>query len=327
MFMWFARVLIIILGPIVGYFQISSGPKGILIGTTAALIVIFIEWLIEKLPLDDIIAGFLGIIMGLIFAKILDYIVIVTFSDSIVNVWNEYLLLIKIVAGYVGMLFAVKKKEEMYLLDKNISFTSKRLVPESIVVDSCVIIDGRIVDIAKAGFLPKIIVVPRFILNELQTLADSNDESKRPRGKRGLQTINFLEKEDSGVRVKIYEKDYPEIQNTDEKLLKCCGDLGGKLLTNDFNLAQVAAIRGISVMNVNNLAKALKPVVLPGEAIDLFLLREGKEQKQGVGYLEDGTMVVVDNARRFIGVKKKVIVVSFIQTDAGRMVFARLDEN
>ncbi|PIU18379.1 MAG: hypothetical protein COT16_02305, partial [Elusimicrobia bacterium CG08_land_8_20_14_0_20_44_26] len=271
MFMWFARILIIILGPIVGYFQISAGPKGILIGTAAALIVIFIEWLIEKLPLDDIIAGFLGIIMGLIFAKILDYIVIVTFSDSIVNVWNEYLLLIKIVAGYVGMLFAVKKKEEMYLLDKNISFTSKRLVPESIVVDSCVIIDGRIVDIAKAGFLPKIIVVPRFILNELQTLADSNDESKRPRGKRGLQTINFLEKEDSGVRVKIYEKDYPEIQNTDEKLLKCCGDLGGKLLTNDFNLAQVAAIRGISVMNVNNLAKALKPVVLPGEAIDLFL--------------------------------------------------------
>ena len=327
MFMWFARTFIIILGPIIGYFSVSQGPKGILIGTGAAVLVIFIEWVLEQAPLDDIIAAGMGIVIGLIAVKAMDYIVIVTFSDKAIDIWEQYSLLIKLTASYTGMLIAVKKKGEMYLLDQNLSFTSKRLLPESTTVDSCILIDGRLVDIAKAGFLSRMAVVPRFVINELQTLADSSDDSKRTRGKRGLQTIAFLEKEDSGVRVKIYEKDYPALATTDEKLLKCCADLRSKLMTSDTNLAKVAEIRGIGVLNVNLLAKSLKPVVLPGEVLDVFLLKEGKEQRQAVGYLDDGTMIVVDNARRFIGQKKKIIVVSFLQTDAGRMIFAKLDND
>ncbi|MFH1956941.1 MAG: PIN domain-containing protein [bacterium] len=325
MVMWFARILIIIVGPIVGYFQISSGPKGILIGTGAALIVIFVEWLIEKVPLDDIIAAFLGIVIGLITAKVLDYLVVVTFSEEIGRAWVRYSLLLKIVFGYVGMLLAVKKKSELYLLDKNISFTSKKLIPDSIVVDSCVLIEGRIIDVAKSGFILTVLVIPRFIISELQTLADSADDLKRTRGRRGLQTISAIEKKDSGVRMKIYEKDYPEIQKTDEKLLQCCRALKARLMTTDFNLAQVAEIRGVPVLNLNALAKALKPIVLPGEALEIFLLREGKEHRQAVGYLDDGTMVVVEDARRFIGSKRKVAVTSSLQTDAGRMIFAKLD--
>ncbi|MEA2081527.1 MAG: hypothetical protein U9O97_02135 [Elusimicrobiota bacterium] len=327
MFMWFARIFIIIMGPIIGYFSIAQGPKGILIGTSSALLVIFIEWALEKAPLDDIIAAGMGIIIGLIAIKTLDYLVMMTFADKTMAVWNKYSLLLKITAAYTGMLIAVKKKSEMYLLDKSISFTSKKMIPESIIVDSCVLIDGRIADIAKAGFMNRMTVIPRFVINELQTLADSSDDSKRVRGKRGLQTITFLEKEDSGVRVKIYEKDYADLNTTDEKLLKCTADLRAKLMTSDTNLAQVAGIRGIGVLNVNMLAKSLKPVVLPGEALDIFLLKEGKEHRQAVGYLDDGTMIVVDNARRFIGQKKKIIVVSFLQTDAGRMIFAKLDSN
>jgi len=327
MFMWFARIFIIIMGPIIGYFSISQGPRGILIGTGAAVLVIFIEWALEKAPLDDIIAAGMGIILGIIAIKTLDYIVMMTFADKTIAVWDKYSLLLKIMAAYTGMLIAVKKKGEMYLLDKSISFTSKKMLPESIIVDSCVLIDGRIADIAKAGFMSRMAVVPRFVINELQTLADSADDSKRTRGKRGLQTITFLEKEDSGVRVKIYEKDYPDMNTTDEKLLKCSADLRSKLMTSDTNLAKVAEIRGIGVLNVNLLAKSLKPVVLPGEALDIFLLKEGKEHRQAVGYLDDGTMIVVDNARRFIGQKKKIIVVSFLQTDAGRMIFAKLDND
>ncbi|MDO9513814.1 MAG: hypothetical protein Q7J59_04280 [Elusimicrobiota bacterium] len=325
--MWFARTFIIILGPIIGYFSISAGPKGILIGTGAAVLVIFIEWVLEKAPLDDIIAAGMGIVLGLIAVKAVDYIVLVTFSDKVIIVWEQYSLLIKLTAAYTGMLIAVKKKGEMDLLDKSISFTSKRMVPESIIVDSCILIDGRIADIAKAGFMNRMAVIPRFVISELQTLADSSEDSKRTRGKRGLQTITFLEKEDSGVRVKIYEKDYKDLASTDEKLLKCTADLRSKLMTSDTNLAKVAEIRGIGVLNVNLLAKSLKPVVLPGEALDIFLLKEGKESRQAVGYLDDGTMIVVDNARRFIGQKKKIIVVSFLQTDAGRMIFAKLDND
>ncbi|MCD6413794.1 MAG: hypothetical protein J7L54_06595 [Elusimicrobia bacterium] len=322
-----ARIGIIIIGPIVGFFQISRDGKGILIGTAAALVVLFAEWLIEKVPLDDMIAALVGIVFGLIFAKLLDFLVLATLGEShFVNIWAEYSLLTKIVLGYLGMLLAVRKKGELYLLDKNISFTSSKLLPESVVVDSCVLIDGRIVDIAKSGFILAPVIIPRFVIDEIQMLADSADDSKRMRGRRALDVISQLEKESSGVKIKIYEKDYPEIKKTDEKLLKCCASLKAKLLTNDFNLSQVAAIRGISVLNLNALAKAMKPIVLPGEVLEVFLLREGKEHRQAVGYLDDGTMVVVENARRFIGSKKKVVVVSLLQTDAGRMVFAKLND-
>ncbi len=327
MFMWLARIAIIILGPIVGFFQISRSGKGILIGTAAALLVLFAEWVIEKVPLDDMIAALVGIIFGLIFAKLLDFLVVVTVSEGhFVQIWAEYSLLVKIVLGYLGMLLAVRKKGELYLLDRNISFTSNKLLPESIVVDSCVLIDGRIIDIAKSGFILAPLIIPRFVIDEIQTLADSGDDAKRTRGRRALDVISQLEKNSSGTKVKIYEKDYPEIKKTDEKLLKCCAALKAKLLTNDFNLSQVANIRGIPVLNLNVLAKALKPVVLPGEVLEVFLLREGKEHRQAVGYLDDGTMVVVENARRFIGSKKKVMVVSLLQTDAGRMVFAKLND-
>jgi len=327
MLMWVARIFIIIIGPVIGYFQISQNSEGILIGTGVAVSVIFIEWLIEKIPLDDVIAAVLGIIIGLIFVKVLDYLIVVTFSDKVVMAWSKYSLLVKITVAYIAMLIAVKKKGELYLLDQNITLTSKKIIPESILVDSSVLVDGRIVEIAKSNFILSVLVVPRFIINEIQMLADSSDDLKRTRGRRALDVIAELEKKDSGVRLKIFEKDYPDIETTDEKLLKCAQEIKARIMTNDYNLSKVAQIRGIKVLNINSLAKALKPIVLPGETLDIYLLKEGKENRQAVGYLDDGTMVVVENARRFIGQKKRVVVTSSIQTDAGRMIFAHLDNH
>ncbi|MCD6423818.1 MAG: TRAM domain-containing protein [Elusimicrobia bacterium] len=327
MLMWVARIFIIIIGPIIGYFQIAQNSKGILIGTGVAVGVIFIEWLIEKIPLDDVIAAILGIIIGLIFVKVLDYLIVVTFNEKVVEVWYKYSLLVKITVAYIAMLIAVKKKGELYLLDQNITLTSRKIIPESILVDTSVLVDGRIVEIAKSNFILSVLVVPRFIINEIQMLADSSDDLKRTKGRRALDVIAELEKKESGVRLKIFEKDYSDIETTDEKLLKCASEIKARIMTNDYNLSKVAQIRGIKVLNINSLAKALKPIVLPGETLDVYLLKEGKENRQAVGYLDDGTMVVVENARRFIGQKKRVVVTSSIQTDAGRMIFAHLDHH
>ena len=190
------------------------------------------------------------------------------------------------------------------------------------VLDTSVLIDGRIYDICKAGFLEGPLVAPAFVLDELRHIADSADSLRRNRGRRGLDVLARLQ-EEAESRVRIVEKDYPDAEEVDVKLLRLARDLGGAVLTNDYNLNKVAGVTGVPVLNINELANTLKPVVLPGEEMMLTLVKEGKENNQAVAYLDDGTMIVVEDGKRFIGQTIKVIVTSVLQTSAGRMIFAR----
>ena len=190
------------------------------------------------------------------------------------------------------------------------------------ILDTSVIIDGRVADICEAGFLDGTLVVPQFVLRELQQVADSADTMRRNRGRRGLDILQKIQKM-TGVEVIVSDLDFPEIREVDLKLIELARTLHGKIVTNDFNLNKVAQLRGVGVLNINELANAMRPVVLPGEVMTVFILKEGKEYNQGVAYLDDGTMVVVDNARRLINKTIDIVVTSVLQTTAGKMIFGR----
>ena len=204
-------------------------------------------------------------------------------------------------------------------------FSDKATRRDVKILDTSVIIDGRIADVAETGFLSGTIIIPQFILRELQQVADSPDSSKRQRGRRGLDMLNRLQSNPS-LDIQVVDTDFPAVKEVDLKLLELSKSLDGVVVTNDFNLNKVAQLRGVNVLNINELANALKPVVLPGEAMRVFILKEGKEYNQGVAYLDDGTMVVVDNARRMIGKNADIAVTSVLQTTAGKMIFGRLWE-
>jgi uncharacterized protein YacL len=192
-------------------------------------------------------------------------------------------------------------------------------------LDTSVVIDGRIADVCEAGFIDGVFIVPQFILQELQYIADSQDSMKRARGRRGLDILHRIQKM-SAITVRIVEEDFPKIKEVDAKLVALARLLNAKIITNDFNLNKVAQLQGVAVLNINELANALRPVVLPGEIMRIFVLKEGKEYNQGVAYLDDGTMVVVENGRKHMGKTIEVIVTSVLQTTAGRMIFARAKE-
>jgi uncharacterized protein YacL len=233
--------------------------------------------------------------------------------------------LLSLLLGYLGVAIALRKGEEL----KGIS---SRLFPKVArgsggykILDTSVIIDGRIADICDTGFLEGTLIVPQFVLRELQQVADSSDSLRRNRGKRGfdvLQRIQRLPK----VKVEIHDLDFPRVREVDRKLIECAKALGGKVITNDYNLNRVAELSGVQVLNINELAGALKPVVLPGEVMNVHVLKEGKESGQGIAYLDDGTMVVVDHGKKYLGQSVDVTVTSVLQTTAGRMIFTRLKE-
>jgi uncharacterized protein YacL len=193
-------------------------------------------------------------------------------------------------------------------------------------LDTSVIIDGRIYEVCDTGFVGGSVVVPQFVLRELQLVADSPDPLKRQRGRRGLEVLDRLKKV-AKVKVVISELDFPDIKDVDSKLIECAKALKAKIITNDFNLNKIAKLQGLEVLNINELANALKPVVLPGETMRVFILKEGKEKDQGVAYLDDGTMVVVDNARRMIGQTVDITVTSVLQTTVGKMIFGRYNSD
>ena len=193
------------------------------------------------------------------------------------------------------------------------------------ILDTSVIIDGRVADICETDFLEGPLIIPQFVLQELQHIADSADNLKRARGRRGLDILNRMQKGDT-VEVKVVDEDYPDIKEVDAKLIALAREMNAKIVTNDFNLNKVAQLQGVPVLNINQLANALKPMVLPGEVLHLQIMREGKEQGQGVAYLDDGTMVVVENASRHLGQEVEASVTSILQTTAGRMIFTTLKE-
>lgn len=320
---WIVRGLIFIAGPVIGYLEIHQNIKGIFIGLIAAIFILIIEFILEKIPLDTIFAAGIGIFLGYICSYLVEYGI---FSLNIENISDnifKYSILIKISFILLGLLIAVRKKEEADLLDRDI-FKSHvgKLQQHPKIIDTSVIIDGRIVDIVETKFLTGILIVPKFILNELHKLADSGDSNKRIRARRGLEILQKLQN-NSDVTVDIYDKDYIAIKETDLKLLQLAKDIDGIVLTTDFNLNKIASLQGITVLNINDLANALKPIYLPGETMHVFVVKEGKEKDQGVGYLDDGTMIVVEDGRKFIGRKIEVVVTSMLQTSAGRMIFSK----
>jgi len=299
-----------------------AGPVGLVIGGLAALIMIFLEIGLRKVSVSGLSSAVFGLILGLIMAKL------VGDAFSLTNLPIETISTIKVtltlVFCYLGMVMALRGKDEFNIIIPYVRLRRQDQSEDITLLDTSAIIDGRIVDIFKTRFLGGKIIIPKFVLRELQQIADSTDPIKRQRGRRGLEILNTVQKE-SGLDISINDNDFPETSEVDAKLVKLAKLLEAKILTVDFNLNRVATIQGIKVLNINELANALKSLVFPGEEMQIRLIKEGKEHNQAIGYLDDGTMVVVEDARRLVGQEVKVTVTSVLQTQAGRMVFTKLE--
>lgn len=287
----------------------------------------WMEQKLQKIPTQDILGGAVGLIIGLIIANLL--------SSSLSGIravpglgWLGILLPIisSLLFGYLGLSLGAKKKEDLFSFiprfGRDKVAKSEHIGTMLKILDTSVIIDGRIADICKSGFIEGTLIIPNFVLNELQHIADSSDLLKRNRGRRGLDILNKIRKE-LDVKVQIIDKDYEDILEVDSKLVKMAQDLDAIVITNDFNLNKVAEFKGVQVLNINELANAVKPIVLPGEEMDVQIIKEGKESGQGIAYLDDGTMIVVEGGRKHLNQNIVVVVTSALQTAAGRMIFAK----
>ncbi len=288
-----------------------------------------VEKMLQGVPTNEIILGAIGLIIGLIIASLISgplKLIPIFWLGGIIS-GALYILM-----GYLGISIATKKREDLYnifsfmkrigLKDKDKIIKGDNKVQPK-VLDTSVIIDGRIADIVKTGFVEGPLIIPTFILEELRHIADSSDGLKRNRGRRGLDILNKIQN-DMDISVEIIEKDFEDVSEVDTKLLKVAQMLDGKVVTNDYNLNKVAEFQRVPVLNINELANAVKPVVLPGEEMTVTVIKDGKESGQGIAYLDDGTMIVVDNGRKYIGETITVVVTSVLQTAAGRMIFAKL---
>lgn len=329
--LWILRIVLFLICGISGYTLtqgISSSPPipflGLIGGLFLAALTLLIEIGLRKIPLKNLLGSFIGLILGIMAANLLSNV----FFSNLYNHQQTILPLLGVlygVCGYIGLRIGFKKGEEIHLPGWKLFSKNAPPSENAKILDTSVIIDGRIADITETGFLEGTLIIPQFVLNELQHIADSSDSIKRTRGKRGLEVLHHIQKQAS-VDVRIVDTDYPTVKEVDSKLIELAKEVRGKIITNDSNLNKVAELQGIEVLNINELTNSLKPVVLPGEEINVKILKEGKEMGQGVAYLDDGTMIVVDNGRRQMGKTIDVIVTSVLQTPAGRMIFARLKE-
>jgi len=293
------------------------------LGVVAAVLAVLLSVRLHRAPPQALIAGFVGAVAGLGFGLLLVF-VCAQAGIAQVSAGQFLRLSIPLLSGYVGLVVAVAHADAPPFG----SFAFQKAAGSTLaakILDTSVLIDGRIVDIAESGFMEGRLIVPRFVLHELQLVADSSDSAKRNRGRRGLDVVQLLQKQPR-IRLEVVSEDFPETREVDLKLIELAKLLDARIVTNDFNLNKLAQVQGLTVMNINELANSLKPVVLPGEVMRVFILKEGKEHNQGVAYLDDGTMVVVDNARRMISKTIDIIVTSVLQTTAGKMIFGRFDE-
>lgn len=291
-----------------------------------------IEKRLQEIPTSDMVVGFIGLILGFILAALLTHL----FSSlRIAFLVLPISILIYAVCGYLCVALLLRRREEIAAFfqrrrsgegnekkERETSLPNDKVAPK--ILDTSVIIDGRIFDICQCGFLEGDLIVPEFVLQEMQRIADSADALKRNRGRRGLDMLTRMRKE-LGTAVVVDSQDYDDIAEVDAKLLRLARERGGKVVTNDYNLNKVAAVQGVPVLNINELSNAVKPVALPGEEMYVMIVKEGKEAGQGVAYLDDGTMVVVDGGRRLVGEMVHILVTSVLQTSAGRMIFGRLN--
>jgi uncharacterized protein YacL len=321
---WTAIIICIILGAAVGYVL------GGVIGRRLLKTLNWLEARIQKLPTADLLLALIGLLAGLVIAWFISipfgYVKIPFLQFSVA-------MFLFVIFGYLGIRVSLKKREDLQLFLRNAptirsgnsNGNAKFDFGVSKLLDTSVIIDGRIADVARTGFVEGTLTVPRFVLRELQMVADSEDSLKRNRGRRGLDILKTLQNEPN-LNLEILERDFPDLADVDAKLVRLGSETKSAILTNDYNLNKVAELQGVQVLNLNDLANALKPVVLPGEEMPVGIIREGKEAGQGVGYLDDGTMVVVDGAKVHVGQEVDVLVTSVLQTPAGRMIFGRMKD-
>jgi len=294
------------------------------IGALVGAGIVLFEWKLRGVSLKRLIGAAIGSTLGICGAYL--FALVIRSSVPAGSTQSFLQILVMLLMAYVGLIVGASKGDLLNLAALGGIFGGEKQGKKSYkILDTSVIIDGRIADIAETGFLDGIIVTPQFVLRELQLVADSADSLKRNRGRRGLDVLQRLQKM-ATLQIQIVEDDFPAVREVDLKLIELAKVYEGKIITNDFNLNKVAQLQGVEVLNINELANSLKPIVLPGEIMKVFILKEGKEYNQGVAYLDDGTMVVVDNARKMIGKTIDVSVTSVLQTTAGKMIFGKWDE-
>lgn len=317
------RIAVLAVFILSGYFiglEYNAFIEGTALGFLCGMLSFLLERAFRKVSLGRVIGALAGLVTGIVFANL----ILLPLRRIIPDISLASFIL-NALLGYGGLLMGLKRGEDLTLSGLFRIFKGQDSDEHLKILDTSVIIDGRIADVCDAGFLDGVFLVPQFILQELQHIADSPDALKRARGRRGLDILHRVQKM-AHVTVRITDEDFPKIKEVDSKLVALARVHDAKVITNDFNLNKVAELQGVTVLNINELANALKPVVLPGEALRVFVIKEGKEYNQGVAYLDDGTMVVVENGRRLIGKNAEVAVTSVLQTTAGRMIFAKPKE-
>ncbi|MDR3677009.1 MAG: TRAM domain-containing protein [Acidobacteriota bacterium] len=296
--------------------------KSAILGLALGVFVILFEMRLERASLKTLIGAAFGSILGILGALMISHLLSLT---AIRNV-SFFQLTLLLLMAYVGLVLGANKGDLLNLGALGGLFNTEKQPRKNYkILDTSVIIDGRIADVCETSFVDGTLVVPQFVLRELQLVADSSDPLKRNRGRRGLDILQRMQKM-TNITVQIVEEDFPQVREVDLKLIELARVYEGKIVTNDFNLNKVSQLQGVPVLNINELANALKPVVLPGEIMRVFILKEGKEYNQGVAYLDDGTMVVVDNAKKMISKTVDISVTSVLQTTAGKMIFGKYDE-
>lgn len=306
-------------------FQLTV-PMAAAAGAVIGLLIVLVEARLKQISLTQLIGAILGLIVGLLAA----YLACLILSLALPAPGHQSVAFVQLALlaffAYAGLVVGAAKGGLLNLGAFGNVFGGEKKVHDSFkILDTSVIIDGRIADICDTGFLDGTLVIPQFVLRELQMVADSADSMKRNRGRRGLDVLQRIQKMTT-VKVQIVEQDFPNVREVDMKLIELAKLYDCKVVTNDFNLNKVAQLHGVFVLNINELANALKPIVLPGETMRVFILKEGKEYNQGVAYLDDGTMVVVDNAKRVLSKTIDIAVTSVLQTTAGKMIFGRFDD-
>jgi uncharacterized protein YacL len=320
------RIFIILLIGAAGFFcpVFRLDPKvSAAIALALGVTIMILETLIRKTQFKIIWGSTVGTFAGVVLGWGLGAVYRTITDDHVTAIFIRIFFLV--IMPYIGFLVGTRKSEWLdpaYLFR---FFREKSVGRSYKILDTSVIIDGRIADLCDTSFIEGTLMVPQFVLKELQLVADSADGLKRQRGRRGLDILDHLQKS-KGVSVLITEMDFPDIRDVDSKLIELAKRIDGKIVTNDLNLEKVARLHGLTILNVNELANALKPIVLPGEQMRVFIIKEGKEKDQGVAYLDDGTMVVVDNSRRWIGQNIDITVTSVLQTTVGKMIFGRYSE-
>ena len=323
MIVWIFRAIALLGTPALTYYTVSKDPKGLALGFIIGLVIIGVEYVLESVSLFSLIVGIIGAVVGVIVSKLLDYTVFQVGDAGFYEVWSKYNPIIRYALALLGVMISIKKIPELDDLDKNILSAGKRQGRNMKMLDLSVIVDGRIMDICETHFITGSVVTPRFIVQELHHLAESPEHIQRAKGRRGLDILARLQ-ESKVVAFKVLDRDIKDIKENTDKLVRIAKELGACIVTTDFNINKLAALENVTALNIHDLSIALKPVVLPGEDMPIFIMKDGKEKEQGVGYLDDGTMIVVEDGREFIGKKVDAVVQSILQTSQGRIIFTRV---